>query len=223
MRKEAAHRRTTTRHLVWDWNGTLMDDLDLCLEIINDFLGKRGRPPVDRASYLDQFDFPVRRYYERLGLADTDLSFEEASHEFIHGYEARRTTCGLHAEVRTTLEAASSAGLRQSLLSAYKHDTLEGIVDHFGLRGHFDALSGHADIYAEGKAARAAALVAASGHAPDETLFIGDTFHDYEVARHVGAPCVLLSHGHHSAARLASAGVPVLPSMAALRAHLGLR
>jgi len=39
---------------------------------------------------------------------------------------------------------------------------------------------------------------------------IGDTVHDYEVAREIGAKCLLIAGGHQSIEKLTACGVPVL-------------
>ena len=35
---------TAHRHLIWDWNGTLLDDLDLSVDVMNTLLARRGLP-----------------------------------------------------------------------------------------------------------------------------------------------------------------------------------
>jgi phosphoglycolate phosphatase len=190
------------RHIIWDWNGTLLDDLDYCLGVMNAILRPRGLPLLDRTRYHAVFDFPVRDYYARLGFDETKDSFESLSVEFIHGYDANRLTCALHPGAREQLAAVQAAGLSQSILSAYRHETLVEIVAHFGLLPYFTQLSGLDNIYAHSKAELGRAQVAKLGLPPPEILLIGDTLHDLHVAKEIGVDCVLVAAGHHPAEKL---------------------
>lgn len=192
----------TYRHIIWDWNGTLIDDLDYCIGVMNTILRKRGLPEMDRAGYHAVFDFPVRDYYARLGFDPARDSFESLSVEFIAAYDARRWDCPLHPAARATLAAARAAGFSQSLLSAYRHETLQEIVAHFGLADFFQELAGLDNIYAHSKAELGKAQVAALGVPPAHIVLVGDTLHDLEVARALGVDCVLVASGHHPAAKL---------------------
>src|SRR3954471_24629984 len=108
------------RHVIWDWNGTLLDDLDICVEVMNSLLRRHGLPLLDRARYHATFDFPVRDYYGRLGLDVSAGAFERHSLQFIAGYEARRFETALQPGAEAVLTAVLHAGLTQSILSAYQ-------------------------------------------------------------------------------------------------------
>jgi phosphoglycolate phosphatase len=195
-------QRSPYRHVIWDWNGTLLDDLDLCIDVMNGLLRRRGLPVMDRARYHAVFDFPVRAYYERLGFDFRRDSFEGLSVEFIAGYEARRGESRLHPGAREMLAAFQLAGVTQSVLSAYRGDTLQEIVGHFGLTPYFMRLIGLDNIYAHSKTELGRAWVAELGIPGKDILMIGDTLHDLEVAKALGVDCVLVAAGHHSAGRL---------------------
>ena len=49
-----------TKHVIWDWNGTLLDDAVLCVEVMNVVLARRKLPPLTAERYADRFRFPVR-------------------------------------------------------------------------------------------------------------------------------------------------------------------
>lgn len=196
--------------IIWDWNGTLLDDTWLCLDVMNPILEARGLELVTMARYRSIFDFPVEKYYQRLGFNEQTDPFLEVSHEFIDNYNARRHECRLFEGVEEMLSNLRTNGQRMALLSAYKHDTLLSIIKHFGLGEHFEQLSGNSDIYARGKAERAGQLLEGLGVNSTNALFIGDTLHDYEVAQQIGARCLLVSHGYHSAERLEATGAPLV-------------
>ena len=205
------------RHLIWDWNGTLLDDLDYSIGVMNGLLARRGLPLLDRARYHTLFDFPVRNYYARLGFDPARDSFEQLSVEFISAYDARRLECELHAGVETLLPAVAAAGLNQSILSAYRQQTLEEIVAHFGLTRHFVRLNGLDNIYAHSKAELGRAWLRELALPTSDVLLIGDTLHDLEVARELGIDCILVAAGHHPADRLRAGHDRVVNSLAELR------
>ncbi len=190
------------RHVVWDWNGTLLDDLDYSIGIMNGLLARRGLPLLDRRRYHEQFDFPVRDYYYRIGFDPVRDPFEQLSVEFISGYDAQRWGCALQPCARELLTAVTQSGITQSILSAYRHETLHEIVDHFGLKPHFIRLTGLDNIYAASKADLGLAWIKELGLPPKEVLLVGDTLHDLDVARHMGTDCVLVAAGHHPSSRL---------------------
>jgi len=210
------------RHIIWDWNGTLLDDLDISIEVMNGLLAPRGLPLLDRARYHELFDFPVRDYYSRLGFDFARDSFERLSVEFITAYDARRWDCRLHAGAEEALSAVTRGGATQSILSAYRHKTLVEIVAHFGLSDHFVRLAGLDNIFAGSKADLGRALIAGLGLPPFDVVMIGDTLHDLDVARHMGVDCVLVAAGHHPAARLRARHDRVVDNLAALQRLLGL-
>lgn len=214
--------RLRYRHIVWDWNGTLLDDLDYSIGVMNNLLQPRGLPLLDRARYHAVFDFPVRDYYYRLGFDPVADPFEKLSVEFITAYDAHRWDCPLQPGVTDLLPAVSRLGATQSILSAYRHATLCEIVDHFGLTPHFQRLIGLDNIYAHSKADLGLAWIRELALPPGEVLLVGDTLHDLEVAGHMGVDCVLVAAGHHPAARLRARHDRVVDNLAALRVELGL-
>jgi len=147
------------RHIVWDWNGTLLDDLDLCIDVINPMLARHGLLAVDRARYLRIFDFPIVAFYERLGFRLDEGVFAALSHEFVSTYDARRLECALQRGAADVLRGIAASGRAQSILSAHREATLHGIVAHHAIDAHFTAMAGLPDTYAHSKIDRGHALI----------------------------------------------------------------
>ena len=210
------------RHIIWDWNGTLLDDLEYSIDVMNGVLDRRSLPHLNRARYHALFDFPVQNYYARLGFDPAIDPFEKLSIEFISAYDARRLECALHRDTREILASIARAGLDQSILSAYRGETLREIVAHFGIAGHFAHIDGLDNIHAHSKTALGRALVARLGLPPDEILLVGDTLHDFEVAHGLGIDCALVAAGHHPADRLRQVTTRVYPDLHMLAAGMGL-
>jgi phosphoglycolate phosphatase len=205
------------QHIVWDWNGTLLDDVDYSIACMNGLLARRQLPLLDRTRYHALFDFPVRDYYYRLGFDPARDSFEALSVEFISAYDAHRWDCQLHAATTQILGEVGRSGATQSILSAYRQETLHEIVAHFGLTPRFMRLTGLDNIFAHSKAELGRAWLAELGLPPTQVLLVGDTLHDLEVAQHMGVDCVLVAAGHHPAARLRARHDRVIDGLAELR------
>jgi len=189
-------------HIIWDWNGTLLDDLQLCIDIINQLLIDLGMPPQNIQSYRELFDFPVIRYYERLGFDCTQSSFQKTSDRFIAAYEESKYNQALHPDALATIQAFKKAGMGQSILSASKRVSLLEMLEHHQLMPYLEAVLGLDDHYAAGKEHLGKEWIRMEHCDPQRVLYIGDTVHDFEVARSMGCHCLLVSHGHHSEQRL---------------------
>lgn len=202
------------RHAIWDWNGTLLNDTWLCVEVLNGLLTRRGRSAITELEYRENFGFPVIHFYEYLGF-DTDVdSFDQVSREFIGAYESRWfEECVLHPDAHDVLTALSAAGVTHSVLSAAKQEALEAGIRYYELDRYFTGLVGTDNIYAQGKVDRGRHWIEQLPWSPDEVVLIGDTLHDFEVAEAIGTDCILMAHGHHTSERLAATGKPVVHSL----------
>lgn len=207
-------------YIIWDWNGTLLDDRWLCVDIMNGVLSRRGLPTIDHAQHQELFEFPVIEYYRKLGFDLERGSFAVLGDEFMRTYELRKFECSLAEGIQDVLPALRERGVGQSLLSAYHHDYLTEILRHFGLDQGFDRILGAEDHYAEGKVEQGHRLLDALGVNPDAVVMIGDTLHDFEVADSLGVRCRLLTTGNHSRSKLEVTGSPVFDSAVAAVADL---
>ena len=215
-------RTTFPRTIIWDWNGTLLNDARACCALMNRVLRRHRLPPLSFRRYQRVFDFPVRTYYERLGFDFARTPFEQVGSEFIAHYEQVRPRLRLQPGARALLARLHDRGVVQVVLSAYRHDTLEELLVAKGVRRYFTHVVGADDHYARGKVEQGVALRDRLGLDPRHTLLIGDTVHDAEVAAAMGIPCRLLDAGHQDRARLEATGVPVYDHLPALaRAFAG--
>jgi phosphoglycolate phosphatase len=202
------------KHVIWDWNGTLLNDTWLCVEVLNGLLDRRGRGPITNEDYRQNFGFPVVHFYDYLGFDTDEDSFAQVSREFIDDYEARWfEECELHSEAAEVLSDLAKLGISHSVLSAAKQEALNSGIQHFGIREHFIGLVGTDNIYAEGKVAQGRHWIEQLNWSPEEIVLVGDTLHDFEVAEAIGTHCILMGHGHHTSERLAETGAPVVHSL----------
>ncbi len=210
-------------HVIWDWNGTLVDDAWLCVEIVNELLARRGLAPITLREYSEVFGFPLMPYYQRVGFDLEREDFAAMGDEFNILYSQRRRECRLREGACEVLAALGCNGIGQSLLSASDQGSLEEMVADYGLRPHFAAVAGVNNGLGEGKIERGHRHLAALNCRGDEVLLVGDTLHDLEVAAALGGHCVLLPSGHQSRRRLVLGECAVVDGLFAVAALLGLK
>ncbi len=202
------------KQILWDWNGTLLDDLQYGMDVRNRIFPAFQLPTINSIEeYHAQFTFPIRLYYERAGV--TDEIFVPVAHAWMDEYVRGFSTVPLHADARETLDRFAAHGLRQTVLSASKLDLLTQQIAQFDIQHYFSAILGLGDIYAGSKEEIGRQYLQTCPIPPEETLMIGDTLHDAEVAAAIGAKCILVSRGHQSCETLLTAGVPVVDSLKA--------
>ena len=196
--------------IVWDWNGTLLNDVDICIESMNNLLSRRKMELIHTSQYKEIFDFPVVNYYKKLGFDFATDTFEDLSVEFMSDYTERLKKALLFEDVVHILQILKDKQKNQLIISAMQQNSLENSVNSLDIMHFFDELIGLNNIYAAGKKDLAKNYFSTGNIPINDILFIGDTLHDYDVARHVGADCVLISKGHHSKKRLLETHVKVL-------------
>ena len=207
--------------IVWDWNGTLLNDVDLCLHTINRLLGKRELPLLDHDSYQRVFQFPIIDYYRKAGFDFDKEPFETLAHEYMSYYQPHSLSCPLHVHAKEMLEHFRAQGKHQVLLSASRLDLLQEQLTHYPLTGCFEEILGISDLYAHSKADLAKRYVSESGKKPQEIVFIGDSVHDYEVASNAGCRCILVANGHEHKEKLLRCGCETVNKIEELRSILG--
>ena len=205
-------------HVIWDWNGTLLDDVELVVDIMNGLLTPRRLQPLDVARYHEVFTFPVQDYYERLGFDFAREPFAELAIEFMSSYLERWPEADLRHGAREVIGALAERHVGQSMLSAAEAELLHAATTHFGLAEVMSHRVGIGDHHAVSKVDEGRAHLAELD--AERVLLVGDTEHDAEVAEEIGVDCVLLEGGHMSRARLLATGAPVFGSLQVLLTEL---
>jgi phosphoglycolate phosphatase len=204
---------TQYKHIIWDWNGTLLDDAWLCVQILNRMLARRGMKTTTLTQYQIDFDFPVISYYVKLGFDFKKESFDDIAREYIAAYESGRVECRLRDGVVDIIKALRDKGFSQSVLSASQKSSLIEALEMFGLKDYFENIEGLDDYYARSKIDIGKKLMENLSLGGKEVLLVGDTTHDYEAACQMGADCLLLPTGHQSKERLIACGAKVCNSL----------
>lgn len=195
------------KNVVWDWNGTLLDDVKISVDTINVMLERKHLGKLTVEEYRSIFGFPVKPYYESIGFDFTRDDWEAVSRDFVNIYNDLAKDVELTPGIVPVLEGIKKKGIRQYILSALKEDLLTGMLERFGIREYFGGVCGSNNIYADGKVARGEEMLRMFPIVPGETVMVGDTLHDAEVAEALGFDCRLYAGGHNSAERLAEKGI----------------
>lgn len=202
-------------HIIWDWNGTLLNDVAASLASVNDMLDMRGMPHISIDFYKECIGVPIRKFYDRV----FDMENEDYSiiiKQYNEGYLRHLADCGLTEGAREAIDFFASRGMRQAVVSSSNNDQLCMNIRKYGLEGCFDAVLGSADFYAGSKIDRAKDYLAKTGAKNGRILVIGDLEHDADMAKDLGADCVLLTSGHEHISRLQRAEVPLIDDLFAL-------
>ena len=201
------------KHIIWDWNGTLLNDGWLFVDVMNSILRSRGLNTITLEKYREIFGFPVKDYYLKLGFDLEKEPFEESGLEFIMGYENRRYDAQLYPQVIPLLNKLNARGISNSILSAQHQTLLDDLTQYYNIRNHFIGVIGLDNHYAHSKVENGIEWLKQINLSPKEILLIGDTDHDFEVAKVIGIDCLLLSHGHHCSRRLKKTGAKVVKNL----------
>jgi phosphoglycolate phosphatase len=208
--------------IIWDFNGTLVDDVDLALVSINRMLGRRGLPAVTRDIYRSVFGFPLSEYYKKLGVDVSRETMQELADEFHAEYLPGLPDCGLQDGVQEILGLAARSGARQFVLSALEETELLRAVAHLGIADRFTAVYGLDHRLGDSKLARGRELFTRYHLNAAKTLYLGDMDHDAEVAQALGVEVALVAQGHQSPETLRACGCRLLASFVELQGEFAV-
>ena len=188
------------RHILFDWNGTLQDDVLAAVAGTNALLLDQGSAPIGVERYREVFSFPARSSYAALGIDLEHHDWNALCDRFFSVFTTHPVA--LFPGARESLRALRAAGASLSIVTTSEQRAVERALDRYGIRDAFDAVSGQSDASAGSKVGQALALFRSLGVGPDEACMVGDTGHDKEVADALGVRCVLCAQGSHAAWRL---------------------
>jgi phosphoglycolate phosphatase len=198
------------KHVFFDFNGTIIDDLDLCLELLNDILKKHNKPTLNLEQYKEIFTFPIKDYYIAAGVDFNQDSYEDLAIDFISKYQPRSLSCGLFEGLENTFKELNDLGISCYILSASQRSNLYEQCESFGIVKYFKEILGIDNIHAASKIHIGIDYIKESNINPDEAIFVGDTTHDYEVSLAMGLKCYLVACGHQSKNKLSQVGAPII-------------
>ncbi len=196
------------KSIIWDWNGTIINDTPVALEATNSLLQKFGYPIISLEYYRENIDTPIVRFYSKIfDLSKHDVKMIDDEWGLL--YDRLSDKIELNAGVKDMLRSFADSRLDQIILSAFKTIEITKYAHRFSIEHYFKDILGTENIVMESKTVRGRRYMQEHGFVPEKTLYIGDTVHDYETARNLDIDCILFSGGQQSPKLLKQCGAPV--------------
>ena len=206
-------------HILWDFNGTIINDVETGIISLNTLLKRRNMPTIDSVEqYHSVFTFPITKYYENVGFDFSVEPYDKLAVEWVKENEINIRKARLCDGAKEALEFFKSKNIPQTVLSATEVNYLRGHIEHLGISDYFEEILGLDNIHAESKVKLGTDWI--KRHPDAIPLMIGDTVHDAEVARNIGCDCVLCATGHQSLETISKAGVSTFRGLKGLIASL---
>jgi len=185
------------KHIIWDWNGTLVDDGWLFVELINKVLKKRSLKEITLEDYRKKFCFPLEKYYQRLGFDFSVEPYDIPSMEFINLYDKNKYRPHLYKGAKKLLNNLCDSGVKNYLLSAQNEDSLIELISFYKIGHYFEQVRGTDNFHARGKDLVAKEILK-NIDSSNCVLFIGDTNMDIEISQKYNANSIGITFGHQS-------------------------
>jgi phosphoglycolate phosphatase len=199
------------RNLIFDWSGTLVDDLGPVIEATNAVLTPYGIPAFDRETFRRGFRLPYREFYHDL-LPHVPLDELEA--RFRPAFDAAETPVTILPHAREKLDWCRALGIRTFVCTSMDAIAFQRQLEELDLAGHFEAT--YASVLDKREVIHQ--ILATHQLDPAETAFIGDMTHDIETARHGGVASIAVLTGYQHAEVLAAARPDVtVPDLGVLK------
>lgn len=186
------------KNVIWDWNGTLLNDMDVCIESMNIMLKKRNLKTLNLDSYREKFCFPVKQYYQAIGFNFEEEPFAELAKEFIVTITRLNYKCHIFDDVIDKLIEFKKKGIRQIIISASEEKTLLKQVKECNIDSFFYEILGLDNFHAHSKADIALEYIKKKNIESYETVWIGDTLHDSDIAESLNMKPILINRGHQN-------------------------
>ena len=200
-------------YIVWDWNGTIVNDAWVFVDVMNFFLKKKGLPQTTIDDYKKTFGFPIQNYWKTLGFKFNDKEFNKLNKLFIEEYQKRIFLPKLQPGIVDLIKKINKFKIKQFVLSASENSLLHKSVGFYKINYLFEDVLGVDNLNAVGKISLAKVLLKKNNLHLKKTLVIGDTKYDLDVAQALGCMALLVSHGHIEHKRLLDLRVPLVQSV----------
>ena len=184
---------------IFDWSGTLVDDLTMVLDATNHVMRQYGKREIDLDEFKAHFRLPYAGYYEEIL---PGIPLEELEGHFRKGFEdskASGVTSPLLPHAVDLLNSLHKRNRRMFVLTSMDAPAFDFHVEELGVKHFFEAT------YAGALDKRTLIKEMIAGHGMDvgTTVFLGDMCHDVETARHGGIASIALLTGYQNAEQLA--------------------
>lgn len=194
------------KHIIWDFNGTLLCDAQLGVDCDNHVFDTLGLPRITIADYRAHMTMPVRDFYTALGVDLNVYKYETISRIWLDMFNRHAVSAGLVPGAMESIARLKAQGFTQSILSASYEKSLVEQCEALGLAPYMTEISGLGDESARRKTDIGRAQIARLGLRGEDCVLVGDMVADSELADALCTHCVLVPWGHNSQQRLEKTG-----------------
>ena len=206
-----AQSKRNVRYIFFDWNGTVLDDVDLSYELLIELCRIYHVKEISKEEYLKCFGFPVKTHYEKLGFDFNKINYDEVSRYFIRQYESRwRKETKIYKDFKKIVRKLKKDGYKIYILTASETSLLQSQMKKFHVTDLFDGFTASDNIHAHGKIDYGREYLVKKHLIPEKALLIGDTTYDNTVAKELNMQSMLISHGHNDEETLKTTGAVVV-------------
>lgn len=185
-------------NIIFDWSGTLVDDLPAVLKASNFVLTQAGKAEMSLEQFRSEFSLPFTKFYDR---HTPHVPMPQLEDWFHSSFKQAQTSVVELPHARDFLEFCRAKKFRMFLLSTIH-------ADHFAVQCcviDFNTFLEKAYTNVWDKRKKIHDILAENKLKPDETLFIGDMEHDIETAQHGGVHSCAVLTGYNTLAQLRAA------------------
>jgi len=186
------------RNIIFDWSGTLVDDLPAVLKASNFVLAQSGKPEMSLDEFRAEFALPFTKFYDR---HTPDVPMPQLESWFHASFKQAQDSVRELPHARAFLEFCRAKKLRTFLLSTVHGDYFAAQCRVTGFDAFLD--KPYTDVWDKRK--KIHEILAENHLKPDETLFIGDMEHDIETAKHGGVHSCAVLTGYNTLEQLRAA------------------
>lgn len=196
--------------VVFDWNGTIFADTYAIYESDNQICKLLKLKPVSFKTFQKYFDVPVKRFYLVLGVPEQELDKKalQIASTFHSYYEVRAAKTRTRANAKRLLNWLSKENIDSIIFSNHILESIKKQLKRLKIN-HFSEILANTKLEAafkgRSKKEKLKNYMRKHKFLPAETLIIGDTIEEIEIARELGAFSVAIAHGNCSVVRLKAA------------------
>ncbi len=205
-------------HIIWDYNGTVVDDVDASVAAVNDMLNKRNLPLTTKEQYIETVALPLDNYYKGLGISEEDMA--AISTEFQTFCKNHSNLIHIFDDFFVVMQELKKFDIKNILMSSLYKDFLLEDMKKFNLSKYFDDVIGMNDKLVGSKLENAKNYIAKNHLKAENVLFIGDLVSDAKIAKTLNANCILIPNGHNSKTRCLSEEVTVFDDLKCIIGYL---
>lgn len=198
--------------IIWDFNGTLIDDVYAALGAVNDMLTKRNQPVITLDDYSKNVDIPIWKFYERVFIPGT-ITPDEAISEFATGYDKYIKSYPVMDGAVKILEHFRTLGKTQLIVSASHIDKVTAQLKNLNLYQYFTDILAMNDYNCTDKTFLAQQYLREKGISPESVVCIGDCIADWQMSKVLGCDCILNTKGHQIRRELSVTDAVIVDSL----------